>query len=112
MTSIKYALCAPVEEQVAFLPECPPMREVGYSELFDADIYLWRGNIEIRRKQYSLWMGGIFLGEIWFDKRNEEKPWRAELSTQKYLKTVGRYKTETEAHGALLDAAVDALNKE
>ena len=50
------------------------------------------------------------LGEVTYD--SQKKNWRAELSTQKYLKTIGRYMTETEAHGALLDAAVDALNKE
>ncbi len=74
---------------------------------------LWRGSIAITRKQYSLWIGGIFLGEVRYDSmRKDTTPWSAELSTQKYLKTVGRYKTETEAHGALLDAAVDALTKE
>ena len=72
--------------------------------------FLWRGQIEITRKQYSLWIGGIFLGEVTYD--SQKKKWRAELSTQKYLKTIGRYTTETEAHGALLDAAADALNKE
>ena len=72
--------------------------------------FLWRGRIEITRKQYSLWIGAIFLGEVTYD--SQKKNWRAEISTQKYLKTIGRYMTETEAHGALLDAAVDALNKE
>ena len=76
-----------------------------------AEGFLWRGNIEVTREERSLWAGGIFLGEIWFDKRHEEKPWCAELSTQKYLRRIGRYKTETEAHSALLDAAVDALCK-
>ena len=71
------------------------------------DGFLWRGQIEITRKQYSLWIGGIFLGEVTYD--NQKREWRAELAAQKYLKTIGRYMTETEAHGALLDAAVDAL---
>ena len=74
------------------------------------DGFLWRGQIEITRKQYSLWIGGIFLGEVTYD--NQMREWRAELAAQKYLKTIGRYMTETEAHGALLDAAVVALNKE
>ena len=73
--------------------------------------FLWRGSVEVRRQTYSLWGGSIFLGEIWFDRRQEDLPWCAELSTQKYLKRVGRYKTETEAHSALLDAAIDALCK-
>ena len=74
------------------------------------DGFLWRRQSELTRKQYSLWIGGIFLGEVTYD--SQKKEWRAELSTQKYLKTIGRYMTETEAHGALLDAVVDALNKE
>ena len=74
---------------------------------------LWHGNITIKRIQRSLWIGDLFIGEIVYDSRHKETtPWRAELSTQKYLKTVGRYKTEAEAHAALLDAAVDALVKE
>jgi len=75
--------------------------------------YLWQGHIEVKRIQRSLWIGSIFLGEIVYDSNfKETTPWRAELSTQKYLGTVGRYATELEAHSALLDAAVDALNKE
>lgn len=74
---------------------------------------LWIGSIQVKRIQRSLWIGNIFLGEIAYDQRHRDTtPWRAELSTQKYLRTVGRYKTETEAHAALLDAAVEELTKE
>jgi len=67
----------------------------------------WTGHIEITRKQYSLWIGKIFIGEVTYDRTREK--WCAMLSTQKYLTLLGRYTTEIEAHDALLDAAVDAL---
>lgn len=67
----------------------------------------WSGHVAITRKQYSLWIGSLFIGEVTFDRTREK--WCAELSTQKYLKLIGRYNTEIEAHDALLDAAVDAL---
>jgi len=74
---------------------------------------LWRGQIAVHRRQYSLWIGALFIGEVVYDNQHRATtPWRAELSTQKYLQTVGRYSTETEAQSALLDAAVEALNKE
>lgn len=74
---------------------------------------LWQGRIEIKRIQRSLWIGDLFIGEIVYDNRlKDTTPWRAELSTQKYLKTIGRYSSEAEAHGALLDAAVEAIMKE
>lgn len=116
MTSLMYMMCANTEDQHAFLPQHPHMRNFteeatkAVCTAIGEQRYRWRGEVSITRRQYSLWIGHIFIGEVVFDRAyKDEKPWRVELSTQKYLKTMGRYKTEIEAHDALLDAAVDAL---
>lgn len=109
------------EEYCAFMPNFPAMLTVAETmKEFEEETWLWRGQITVIRRQYSLWIGSLFIGEIVFDNAKhasntitahswKEYPWRVELSTQKYLKTIGRYKTDTEAHNALLDAAVDAF---
>lgn len=109
------------EEYCAFTPNFPAMLTVAETmKECEEETWLWRGEIVVTRRQYSLWIGSLFIGEIVYDNPKHSSlmiqseflrlnPWRAELSTQKYLKTIGRYKTDTEAHNALLDAAVDAF---
>jgi len=93
------------EELLGFVPDTPAM--LALSPPKQKKPARWQGRLEVTRRQYSLWIGAIFIGEITFDRLREK--WAAELSTQKYLKLVGRYNTEIEAHDALLDAAVAAL---
>lgn len=93
----------------ASLPDWPLM--LGSKGLLP-DEGLWIGDVLLSRHQYSLWAGKIFLGEISYDAQHKlTAPWRAELSTQKYLGTVGRYSTEQAAWDALVSAALEAFDR-